>query len=151
MCFSEKGLQPTDEKVKAIKDTPTPRNMTELRFFLGMVAALTYFIPKLSTLAYPLYELRGNKPWDRTQRYEQAFYNVKCALTLKTVLTHYSLSLLVELSVDASPYGLGAVIMHVYPNGTRRPIAYGSRTLNEHEKRYGLIDKEALAIMFGRK
>ena len=56
-----------------------------------------------------------------------------------------------ELSVDASPYGLGAVIMHVYPNGTRRPIAYASRTLNEHEKRYGQIDKEALAIMFGLK
>ena len=57
-----------------------------------------------------------------------------------------------ELSVDPSPYGLGAVIMHVYPNGTRRPIiAYASRTLNEHEMRYGQIDKEALAIMFGLK
>ena len=41
--------------------------------------------------------------------------------------------------------------MHVYPNGTRRPIAYASRTLNEHEKRYGQIDKEALVIMFGLK
>ena len=45
-----------------------------------------------------------------------------------------------ELSVDALPYGLGAVIMHVYSNGTRRPIAYASRILNEHEKRYGQID-----------
>ena len=56
-----------------------------------------------------------------------------------------------ELSVDASPYGLGEVIMHLYPNGTHRPIAYGSRTLNEHEKRSGQIDKEVLAIMFGLK
>ena len=45
------------------------------------------------------------------------------------MLAHYDYKLLVELSVDASPYGLGAVIMHVYPNGNRRPIAYASRTL----------------------
>ena len=64
---------------------------------------------------------------------------------------HYDPGLPVELSVDALPYGLGTVIMHVYPNGTRRPIAYALLTLNEHEKRYGQIDEEALAIMFGLK
>ena len=41
--------------------------------------------------------------------------------------------------------------MHMYPNGTRRPIAYASRTLNEHEKSYSHFDKEALAIMFALK
>ena len=41
-----------------------------------------------------------------------------------------------ELSVDASPYGLGAVKMHVYPNGNRRLIAYALQTLNEHEKEF---------------
>lgn len=41
--------------------------------------------------------------------------------------------------------------MHVYPNGNCRPISYALRTLNEHEKRYEQIDKEALAIMFGLK
>jgi len=53
--------------------------------------------------------------------------------------------------MDSSPYGLGAVIMHVYPNGTHCAFAYASQTLNEHEKRYGQIYKEALAIMFGLK
>ena len=76
---------------------------------------------------------------------------MKLALSSETVLAQYNPSLTVELSVDASPYGLDAVIMHVYPNGTRRPIAYASRTLNEQDKRYGQIDKELLAIMFGLK
>ena len=149
--FSDKGLQPTDEKVRAIKEAPAPHNVTELRSFLGMLAALTNFIPKLSTLAHPLYELLGNKPWNWSPNCDKAFSDVKCALTSETVLPHYNPSLPVELAVDASPYGLGAVIMHEFPNGERRPIAYGSRTLNEHEKRYGQIDKEALAIMFGLK
>ena len=148
--FSEKGLQPTDKKVKAIKEAPTPRNVTELSSsFLGLLAALTYFIPKLSTLAQPLYQLLGNKPWNWTPACKQAFRDVKHALTRKSVLVHYSPTLPMELSVDLSPYG--AVIMHVYPNGLRCPIAFASRTLNEHEKRYSQIDKEALAIMFGLK
>ena len=116
-----------------------------------MLAALTNFISKLSTLAHPLYQLLGNKPWNWTPACKQAFRDVKHALTSESVLAHYSPTLPMELSVDASPYGVGAVIMHVYPNGVRRPIAFASRTLNEHEKQYGQIDKEALAIMFGLK
>ena len=41
--------------------------------------------------------------------------------------------------------------MHVHSNGIRRPIAYASRTFNEHEQRYSQIDKEALATVFGLK
>jgi len=51
---SARGIQPTDEKVKATQEAPTPRNVTELRSFLGMLEALSNFIPKLSTLAHPL-------------------------------------------------------------------------------------------------
>ena len=149
--FSARGIQPTDEKVKAIRDAPTPCNVTELRSFLGVLAAVSNFIPKLSTLAHPLYELLGNKPWKWTANCDQAFGDIKHALTSEPTLTQYDPGVPVELSVHASLYGLGAVIMHVYPNGTRRPIAYASRTLNEHEKRYGEIDKEALAIIFGLK
>ena len=49
--FSARGIQPTDEKVKAIREAPTPRKVTELRSFLGMLEALSNFIHKLSTLA----------------------------------------------------------------------------------------------------
>ena len=137
--------------MKAIRDAPTPCNVTELRALLGMLAPLSNLISKLSTLAHPRYELLGNKPWKWTSICDQAFGDIKYAFTSETTLTHYNPGFPVELSVDASPYRLGAVIMHVYPNGTRRPIAYGSRTLNEHEMRYGEIDKEALAIIFGLK
>ena len=60
LCFPKNGLQPTEEKVRAIKDAPIPQNLSELRSFLRMLAALTNFIPKLPTLAHPLCELRSN-------------------------------------------------------------------------------------------
>ena len=110
--FSARGIQPTGERVKAIRDAPTPFNVTELHSFIGLLAALINFIPKLSTLARPLNELLGNKPWKWTSSCDQAFGDIKYALTLETTLTHNDPGLLVELSVDASPYGLGAVIMH---------------------------------------
>ena len=53
------------------------------------------------------------------------------------------------MSVDASPYGVGAVISHMDDKGNRKPVAYASRSLNQHEKGYAQLDKEALAILFG--
>ena len=56
-----------------------------------------------------------------------------------------------KLDCDASNYGVGAVLSHVYPNGDEKPVAYASRTLNKSEKNYSQLDKEALAIIFAVK
>ena len=88
-------------------------------------------------ICHPLCELIGNTPWNWSQKCEKAVCAAKCALTSATaVLAHFDPGFPVELSVDASPYGLGVDIMHVYSNGNRRPIAYASQTLNEHDKAF---------------
>ncbi|KAK3745177.1 hypothetical protein QZH41_000200 [Actinostola sp. cb2023] len=53
-----------------------------------------------------------------------------------------------KLVVDASPYGLGAVLLQRRGNDMY-PVAYASRTLNEVEKRYAHFEREALAVLFG--
>ena len=50
------------------------------------------------------------------------------------------------LAVDASAYGLEAVLVHKYP---KLPIGYASHSLNSAEKNYSQIEKEGLACMFG--
>ena len=91
--------------------------------------------PFLRLICHPLCELIGNTPWNWWQSCEKAVCAVKCALTsAAAVLAYFVPQFPVELWVDASPYGLGAVIILVYLNGNRRLIAYASQTLKEHDK-----------------
>ena len=62
------------------------------------------------------------------------------------VLAHYDPNRPTIISADASSTGIGAVLIQIQENGERRPICYASRSLSETEKRYAVIEKEALAV-----
>ena len=51
-------------------------------------------------------------------------------LTSADLLIHFDPDLPLVLACDASAYGIGTVLAYVMPDGTERPIAYASRTLN---------------------
>jgi len=46
---------------------------------------------------------------------------------------------------------VGAVLSHIMPDRSEKPIAFASRTLNASEKNYAQIDKEALNLVFAIK
>ena len=60
------------------------------------------------------------------------------------MLVHYNPDVSLKLDCDASGYGVGAVLLHIFPTGVERPIAYASRTLTQSEKGYSQLEKEAL-------
>ena len=64
------------------------------------------------------------------------------------MLAHYSPKYPLHLAADASSYGLGAVILHVFPSSVERPIAYASITLTVSERNYSQLEKEALSLVF---
>jgi len=46
-------------------------------------------------------------------------------------------------------YSVGAVISHIFSDGSERPIAFASCTLTSAEKNYTQLEKKALALIFG--
>ncbi|XP_039764273.1 uncharacterized protein K02A2.6-like [Pararge aegeria] len=148
--IDKEGLHPDSEKLKAIHEIPTPKDVTQLKSFLGLINYYGRFIPNLSTILYPLHALLKRKnQWNWDLHCDTAFKSAKKALLGKRVLAHYEEGRPLVLSVDSSAYGIGAVLAHRYEDGQERPVSCASRTLNEAEKKYSQLDKEALAIYFG--
>ena len=52
------------------------------------------------------------------------------------------------LETDASIVGLGAVLSQMQPDGTVHPMAYASRSVNKHEKNYGISELETLGLVW---
>ena len=146
------GLHPTECKIQAINNAPRPQNLTELKSYLGLLTYYGKFIPNMSTLLAPLYQLlKSSTGWQWTEKQEETFQKSKKVLTSSSVLIHFDTNLDIILSVDASAYGVGAILAHRMPNGSERPVAFASRTLSCSEKNYSQIEKEALACVFGVK
>ena len=144
------GLHPTASKVEAIVNAPAPQNVTELRSFLGLLNYYGKFLANVSTLLHPLHQLlHTDTPWTWSEKCEDAFKACKQRLLNSKCLAHYDPEKPLRLACDASPYGVGAVILHVLPSGEEQPIAFASRTLSSSERNYAQIEKEALSIIFG--
>ena len=144
------GLHKSSEKTDAVKNAPKPKNVSQLRSFLGLVNYYHRFLPNLSTVVGPLNELlQNNWKWKWTSKCDESFAKVKELITSEQVLCHYNTNLPIRLATDASPYGIGAVLSHIFEDGTEHPIAFASRSLTKAEKGYSQIDKEALSIYWG--
>ena len=144
------GIHLSPAKVQAIFEVRDPQNRSELQSFLGLVNYYRKFISNMSTLVSPLNQLLSkDTPWCWIPGCKDPFQALKDTPASSSLLAHSSPKLEVQLAVDASPVGLGAVISHITEDGTERPIAYASRSLTKAERNYSVIEKEALAIIFG--
>lgn len=149
--IDKNGLHPTAEKVVAIKEAPKPTSVTQLKAFLGLVNFYGKFLPNLATILEPLHDLlRKDSRWHWSRKCDEAFATCKKMLSDKSVLQLYDVKKPLQITCDASEYGLGAVLSHV-ENGNEKPIAFASRSLSPSERNYAQIEKEALSIVFAVK
>ena len=150
--ITQYGIHKTEDKIIAIKEAPVPTNKTQLRSFLGLVNYYHKWLDNVAQIAKPLYnQLQDHQQFSWSESCQQSFERIKAMVASDKVLMRYDPDLPLRLATDASPYGLGAVLSHITKDGEERPIAYASRTLNQAEKNYSQLDKEALSIVWAVK
>lgn len=146
MCTPE-GIKPNPELVKAVQEFPQPTSVKEVQSFLGLANYYRKFIKNYAEIALPLIGLtRKSVKFEFDEKCIVAFKELKEALATKVVLRYPEWDKEFRVSVDASGYALGAVLEQ-----EGRPVAYGSRVLNQAERKYCTTDRELLAVVWATK
>ncbi|KAI5743861.1 hypothetical protein M8J77_022987 [Diaphorina citri] len=146
------GIKKTKGKIEAIQSMKQPTNKSEVRAILGLINYYGRFFKNLSALLYPLNRLLQDRvPFEWNSDCEKAFKLVKSRIQSDDVLCHFDPKLPITVASDSSSYAVGAVISHIFPDGTERPIQFASQTLTKTQQKYSQIDKEAYAIIFAIK
>lgn len=147
--LSANGIRPTESRVKAIEQFRAPSNIGELRSFLGLVTYVGRFIPNLASKTDPLRGLlRGGTPFVWNNVHQIAFESIKTAIASVGFLGFFDPRDTSFLIVDASPTGLGAVLLQENDREGKRIIAFASKALTDLERKYFQTEREALALVW---
>ena len=150
--ITPEGIKCDPRKVEKIMNWPVPKNLKELRSFLGLAGYYRSFIDKFSIHAACLYALmRKNTRYRWTDQCQKAFEYLRTTLTKGPVRVHFDPSKKHWVVTDACKDGIGAVLhqeeMDKDGKATIHPVAYWGRGLNQHEKRYGATELEMMGVV----
>ncbi|MFV0366579.1 MAG: RNase H-like domain-containing protein [Mangrovibacterium sp.] len=146
--LSDKGIAADPDRVAALRDFPTPANLTDLRSFMGLANQLAEFTPEIAKTAKPLRPLLSpSRSFTWTPDHDLAFKQVKKALSSPPILAAFDPGLPTYLQTDASRlYGIGYALLQDHGSSQLRLVQCGSRFLADAETRYATIELEMLAV-----
>jgi hypothetical protein len=116
------GVGPDPEKIKAMVEWPAPKNLKQLRGFLGLTGFYRKFVSQYARIAAPLTNLLKRDAFAWSQDAQSAFEALKHAMTQAPVLALPNFDADFIIVTDASGTGMGAVLCQ-----SGHPICYYSR------------------------
>lgn len=127
-----KEIKPDKNKVRVIIDMKKPRNVTEIKRFLGMVHYQLKFVERLVDMTKPLRDLLKEETefvWTVLQ--EETFFKIKKRLAEALALVFFDPNKKTRISADSSAYGLEAVCEQKTDKKEWQSIYYASRALTQ--------------------
>jgi len=147
--ISAEGIATDPEKTAAVRDWGRPRDVSEVRSFLGLAGYYQKFIRGFAAISTPLSDLtRSDVPWSWKEPQEKAFVELKRCLTSAPVLLIPDPHKDFTLETDASGFAIGAVLSQEDDKGQLRPVTFISRKLQAAELNYTVTELETLAVHY---
>lgn len=145
---SENGISMCKRHIQAILDFPQPKNVREIRSFLGLTNYFRKFVKDYALKTRSLQTLvKKDKDFLFDESCKEAFIQLKKELTSPPVLCIYNPTADTELHTDASSRGFGAILFQKQANGYLAPIGYFSKATTDVERNYHSYELETLAIV----
>ena len=153
------GILPGLDKLAAVKNSQPPKNVHQIRQFLGLANFFRTHIRNFSLISSPLNNLTrkdvawrgGPLPPDALN----AFNELRSALCSEPIVNYprkdrpYSVIVDAALGNDKNDGGIGCILCQADEKGELHVIAYASRALSKHEKNYTPFLAEMTACCWG--
>lgn len=140
--LSARRVATDPSKVEAMQNWPTPKNIKQLRGFLGLTGYYRRFIKNYALISQPLTTLLKKTAFKWSHSAEAAFSQLKKAMVEAPVLGLPNFEQEFVLEIDASGTGIGAVLCQ-----GGHPLAYLSKTLAVKHQSLSTYEKEFLAVV----
>ena len=148
--IDSQGLHPLPHKVTAVQEAPTPKSVSQLRSYLGMLTYYSKFLPNLSSTLKPLYQLlKKEVTWKWGPAQAKAFKK------LARVLQYVQQGWPTHGDPDLEPYSARRLELSCYEGcvlwGTRIVIPPPGREavlMELHEGHPGISRMKSLARMY---
>ncbi|GBG64067.1 hypothetical protein CBR_g40513 [Chara braunii] len=109
--ITPEGISPLSDKIQVVQEWSEPRNVTDVRAFLGLAGYYQRFIKNYSKIVSNLTKLQcEHRPFDFSNDARGSFLALKAALLSAKVLRIYNPLLLTHITTDAPGYGIGTVL-----------------------------------------
>ena len=119
-----------------------PKDVKSLRGFLGLTGYYRNFVKGYGHIAAPLTTLLWKNSFSWSVEAEEAFHQLKLAISSPPVLALPDFTKTFTVECDASSSGIGAVLMQEH-----KPIAFHSQVLKDSALALSTYEKEFLALI----
>ena len=142
------GIEMEKKKVDGVLSWPEPKNVKDIRKFLGLINYYRRFIKDFAQVARPINTLtRKDVKWQWEEEQQKAFDKLKEIFTTRPVLAAPDLDKEFRVEADASNYTTGGVLLMKCSDKLWRPVTFLSKSLSNTERNYEIHDKEMLAVV----